>query len=84
MTSGVTYLNVSVLFNRSLSSASPCELYLNTGPPISLTEERCVEVSSNVNYSIVCPICHDQYEVYYEIPNNTFFSIADCSDSGIY
>ena len=83
MTSGVTYLNFSVLFNHSLTSGSKCELYVNTDPLNILTEDRCVEVSSNMSYYIVCPICHE-YEVYYEIPNSTFFNIADCSDSGIY
>ena len=81
MSSGVTYLNFSVLFNRSLSP-SPCELYSNIAP-IGLTERRCVELSSNMNYSIVCPIC-EQQEVYYKIPNNAFFNIEDCSDSGTY
>ena len=79
MTDTGTYLNFSQLYNHSLTP-SPCELYLNDYTIDILTEEMCLNLFSNMNYSIRCPICDQQF--YYEITNNVFSDIEDCSDSG--
>ena len=79
-TSSGPYLNFSRLFNHSLS-ISPCELYLNADiVHDSLNEEACVELSSHMNYSIICPICNR--DILYEIPISAFFNTEDCSNSG--
>ena len=80
MTSSGFYLNFSRLFNHTLSK-SPCELHLNDEIYYdSLNEEICIEISSNMTYYILCPVC-DQV-IYYELPNSTFSNIEDCSHSG--
>ena len=76
------YLNFSRLFNHSLS-ISPCELYLNANiAHDSLSEEACVELSSNMNYTIACPICIQ--DIFYKIPNSAFFNVEDCSNTGMH
>ena len=78
-----TYLNILRLFNRSLT-ISPCELYSNTYDIVNfnVTEEMCINISSNLNYSILCPICNQ--DIYYEIPNSIFANTEDCLGSGKY
>ena len=79
-----TYLNFTRLFNHLLLQGS-CELYLNSEiAHYSITDDTCVELSSNSNYTLVCPVCNQNVsaDIYYEIPNSIFFSIEDCSNSG--
>ena len=81
-TSSGPYLNFSRLFNHSLS-ISPCELYLNVDiAHDSLNEEACVELSSQMNYSIICPICNQ--DILYKIPNSAFLNTEDCSNAGMH
>ena len=79
-----TYLNITRLFNHSLS-ISPCELHFTTDTVINntiLSEEMCIELSSNMNYSIMCPICCEV--IHYKIPDSIFFNTENCLDSGTY
>ena len=77
-----SYLNFSRLFDHSLS-ISPCELYLNADiAHDNLNEEACVELSSNMNYTIICPICIQ--DIFYEIPNSAFVNVEDCSNTGMH
>ena len=83
-TSRVQYLNFSRLFNHSLSSGSPCELHSNAGvAPYILNEGTCVMLLSNMNYSIVCPICNHRYNLIYKIPNSANLNIEYCSNAGM-
>ena len=72
-------LNFSMLFDQSLLN-SPCELRLNNMlTNLSLTEEHCVELTSNPNYTIRCPICTDgRHSIYHVIPSSN----EDCNNSG--
>ena len=84
MTIAGTYLSITRFFNHLLLEG-PCELYLNSEiAHYNITDNACVELSSNSNYTIVCPVCSQNVnaEIYYEIPNNIFNSIEDCSNSG--
>ena len=79
------YLNVSVLFNRSLLMGQ-CELRVNGKPnnqTIDHDEPSCVELAnfSNSNYSVTCPICNRS--INHVIPNSNN-SIKVCSDLGMY
>ena len=78
-----TYLqSFSKLFDPSLSS-SPCELYLNDSNPTDI-ERSSVELFSNTNYLIRCPICaHGSYDIYYVISRNNILKAESCS-SGIH
>ena len=81
-----TYLNFMLLFDESLIDGK-CELLLNGIPVINptITKESCVELSSNSNYSIQCPLCEQAgRDVYHVIPNNIFTNIEDCFYSGTY
>ena len=81
MTKERTYLSFTLLFNESLID-SGCELVLNDIPKV-ITEQSCVELSSNLNYSIWCPLCPEVIRyVNYVIPNSIFTNVEDCFDSG--
>ena len=81
MTSSRIYLNFSRLFNHTFST-SPCDLHLNTENLGSLSEEICVELSSNMNYYILCPVCNGTHEIHYDLPNGIFSNIEDCYHTG--
>ena len=86
MTIAGTYLNITSFFNHLLLEGF-CELYLNSEFAhinINVTDDTCVELPSNSNYTILCPVCSQNVntEIYYEIPNSIFYSIEDCSNSG--
>lgn len=79
-----TYLYFSIHFDQSLLRDGGCELLLN-GMVINqtITEQSCVELFSNLNYLIRCPIC--SRDINHAIPNDMFTNISDCSsDSGTY
>ena len=80
-TTGKYLLQFTKLFDQSLL-AGDCGLHFtNHLPNGTLTEEMCVELLPNFNYSILCPICHpNTRDIHYEIP---IFNIENCSNSGI-
>ena len=82
MTNGRTYLSFTLLFNKSLID-SGCELVVLNDIPKVITEQSCVELSSNTNYSIQCPLCRQVgRDVNYVIPNSIFTNVEDCFVSG--
>ena len=82
MTAERTHLNFTLLFNESLIDGE-CELFLNDIEPQVITEQSCVELSSNSNYSIQCPLCRQVgRHVNYVIPNSIFTNVEDCFVSG--
>ena len=81
-TTGKYLLQFTKLFDQSLL-AGDCGLHFTNHllPNGTLTEEMCVELLPNFNYSILCPICYpNTRDIHYEIP---IFNIENCSSSGI-
>lgn len=79
MMGGKTYLKYTLLFDKSLIYGQRCELLLNGNltDTINITEQSCVELSSNSNYTIRCPLCPQAvHDVYHVIPNKINFE--DC------
>ena len=80
MTAERTHLNFTLLFNESLMGMGGCELFLNGIFYQLITEQSCVELSSNSNYSIQCPLCQQVgRDVNYVIPNSIFTNVENCS-----
>ena len=85
MAAARTHLNFTLLFDESLIDGKLCELLPNDNATntIITTDQSCVELSSNLDYSIRCPLCPQAgRDVYHVINNSIFTNLEDCLDSG--